>query len=133
MHIISYTFKSITAAMHPKPMTASPMLMLLMCFNTVRTIFNRFPPPPLTPIRSFTWEVMIRMAEADVKPEDTGTDMKLTMIPKPAKLISVWMMPVRKHNNVAYAGPRVPIVLLINRPTIAVGPIGTTLLVPNSK
>lgn len=119
--------------MHAKPMTVSPVLMLLICSNTVRTILNKFPPPPLTPIRSFTWEVMTRIAAADVNPEDTGIDMKLTMTPKPAKLISVWIKPLRKHNNVAYADPRVPIVLFINKATMAVGPIGTTLLVPNSK
>jgi len=132
-YIISYTFKSITVPIHANPMIVSPMLILLMCSNTVRYIFSRFPPPPWTPIKSFTWEVMTRMAEADVNPEHTGTDIKLTMIPKPAKLISVWMTPVKKHNNVAYAGPRFPIVLLIKSATMAVGPIGTTLLVPNSK
>jgi hypothetical protein len=59
--------------------------------------------------------------------------MKLTMIPRPVKLISTWIAPVVKHNMVAYIGPRLPIVLFVNNATMAVGPIGTTLLVPNSK
>lgn len=119
--------------MHTNPMIVSPTLMQPMCSDMALIIFNRLPPPPLTPIRSFSCDVMTRMAEADVNPEHTGTDMKLTMIPRPVKLIRIWITPVMKHSMVAYTGPRLPIVLFVNKATMAVGPIGTTLLVPNSK
>lgn len=128
-----HTFNSITITMHTSPMTASPRLTVPTFFHMVQHIFSKFPPDPLTPIRSFTWDMMMRMAAADVNPEHTGTDMKLTMTPRPTKLIATCTKPARKHRRVAYAGPLVPIVLLTNRATMAVGPIGTTLLVPNSK
>lgn len=126
------TFKSITVAMHMTPITVSPALILSICFNRALHMCNKFPPPPLTPIRSFICDMMMRMAAADVKPEHTGTDIKLTINPRPAKLISAWMTPVRKHNSVAYTGPRLLTVLFVNNATMAVGPIATTLLVPNN-
>lgn len=119
--------------MHMSPITVSPRLTVPMCSQTARHIINKFPLVPLTPIRSFIWHVMMRMAAAEVNPEHTGIDMKLTMIPKPAKLITTCIMPAKKHDSVAYAGPLAPIVLFTNRATMAVGPMGTTLLVPNIK
>lgn len=72
----SITRKSRRTIMQTSPSTASHSLVSPMCSKIFRQTSRNLPPLMLMPRISFTWLVAMIMAAADVKPTETGPDIK---------------------------------------------------------
>lgn len=109
------------------------------------------------PRRSFSWDVAMTIAAADVNPAETGPDMKSIRNPKsvtrgyyyghtldigvyvaePADLPNCatpmisCTIPVMKHNRMANSGPISCMFSRVMMAIIAVGPIAGSLQLPN--
>lgn len=81
---------------------------------------------PVTVIanRSFTCEVAIISATADVKPDETGPETKFMRNPRPRTPIISMTNPVQKVSNTAFSTTP-PATCHVSSDAIAVGPAGT--------
>jgi hypothetical protein len=64
------------------PSPRSERLVLWMSSDILTHISIKVPPLALIPRTSFTWEEIIKSDTADVKPEDTGSEIKSIIIPE---------------------------------------------------
>lgn len=87
------TLNSSSTIIHVTPSVPSPTLISLMCMaNWSQKPMNELA-FMLIPSRSFSWDVAITIAAADVKPADTGPDIKSIKNPiQPTKVIIVILM-----------------------------------------
>lgn len=81
--------------------------------------------------RSFTCEVAIMSATADVNPDDTGPETKLMRKPRPSTPISSRTNPERNVSNTAFSTTP-PATCHVSSDAIAVGPAGTQRHPPNT-
>lgn len=74
-------------AIHTIPRTASQGWVFWISSNILFQLPTNVDPDALMPNTSFTWEVTIIRATADVKPEDTGPETKSIRKPERIKWI----------------------------------------------
>jgi len=104
------TLNSSSTIIHVIPSVPSPTLISLMWMaNWSQKPMNELA-FMLIPSKSFSWDVAITIAAADVKPADTGPDMKSIKNPiKPKKLILVIQFYVhRSHIGKAFWSSKKP-------------------------
>uniref|UniRef100_A0A2M4AJ50 Putative secreted protein n=1 Tax=Anopheles triannulatus TaxID=58253 RepID=A0A2M4AJ50_9DIPT len=120
-----------STAMQVSPRKVSHSCTLWMSLKMFFQISMNVVPLAVIPSTSFTCDVTIISETADVNPDETGPDTKSTRNPSPKMPISSSTRPERKQSRIDF--PTLPpAVWKVSSDAIAVGPIGTSLQLPNT-
>jgi len=116
--------------MQVNPNIVSQALVLWISPKIERHMSTNVDPFAVMPNISLTCDVTIIKLTADVKPDDTGPETKSTRNPKPNIPIKSSITPDVNASRTALC-QLPPAVWNVNNADIAVGPIGTSLQLPN--
>lgn len=120
-----------SSAIQTNPSTGSHSEALWMLRKTEIHCCRNVVPVTVMANRSFTWDVAIISATADVNPDDTGPDTKLIRNPSPSTPINSSTRPVRKLSKIAFSITP-PATCHVSRDAMAVGPAGTARQPPST-